>query len=127
MNWEIAMKLKHTVLYLCVIVFGLCQSMANADWTFPVVQFSVGLGEKVEVQKINVLGFRAGSDYLSNAFEEDSERSNKSVIILGVVAAAAVGYAIASNDDDDKPKEEDCFIPITTNSDGTLSGTLVCR
>lgn len=86
-----------------VILAGLSLP-AIADSTIPVVQFTIDFGEKVDIQKINVLGLRAGSDYAVNAVEEEGKKSNKSVIILGVIVGAAIVYAVAL-DIDDKPAQ----------------------
>jgi hypothetical protein len=69
---------------------------AIADSTIPVVQFTIGFGEKVDMQKIHVLGLRAGSGYALNAVEEENKKPNKSVIVLIVIAAAAAVYVVAS-------------------------------
>jgi hypothetical protein len=102
-------KLWVSVALTALITFPL---PAIADSTIPVVQFTIGFGEKVDMQKIYVLGLRAGSDYAINAVEEENKKSNKSVIVLGAIAAAAIVYAVASNKDD---KPAPCVIDITTN------------
>jgi hypothetical protein len=100
-------KLWVSVALTALITFPL---PAIADSTIPVVQFTIGFGEKVDMQKIYVLGLRAGSDYAINAVEEENKKSNKSVaveIVLGVIAAAAILNAVASNKDD-KPRTNSC-------------------
>ena len=73
---------------------------AIADSSIPVVQFTIGFGEKVDMQKIHVLGLRAGSDYALNAVEEENKMSDKKIIVLSIVAIAAIGYTVASINDD---------------------------
>jgi hypothetical protein len=97
-------KLWVSVALTALITFPL---PAIADSTIPVVQFTIGFGEKVDMQKIYVLGLRAGSDYAINAVEEENKKSNKSVIVLSVIAAAAIVYAVESNKDD-KPRRNNC-------------------
>lgn len=84
---------------LFFVIFMSLSLPAIADPTIPIVNFTIGFGEKVDMQKIHVLGLRAGSDYAINAVEEENKMSNKSVIVLVVLAAAAV-YVVASNIDD---------------------------
>jgi len=84
---------------------------AIADSTIPVVQFTIGFGEKVDIQKIYVLGLRAGSDYAINAVEEENKKSNKKVIILGVIAAAAIIYAVESHKHDKRRDNNSCDPP----------------
>jgi len=90
-------KLWVSVALTALITFPL---PAIADSTIPVVQFTIGFGEKVDMQKIYVLGLRAGSDYAINAIEEENKKSNKSAIVLSVIVAAAIVYTVASNKDD---------------------------
>ena len=97
-------KLWVSVALTALITFPL---PAIADSTIPVVQFTIGFGEKVDMQKIYVLGLRAGSDYAINAVEEENKKSNKSVIVFGVIAAAAIVYVVESQKDD-KPKHNSC-------------------
>ncbi len=101
-------KLWVSVALTALITFPL---PAIADSTIPVVQFTIGFGEKVDTQKIYVLGLRAGSDYAINAVEEENKKSNKSVIVLGVIAAAAIVYAVASNKDDKPRRSGPCVAP----------------
>ena len=98
-------KLWASVALTALITFPL---PAIADSTIPVVQFTIGFGEKVDMQKIYVLGLRAGSDYAINAVEEENKKSNKSVIVLGVIAAAAIVYAVASYKDDKRWPANSC-------------------
>jgi hypothetical protein len=89
---------------LFFVIFISLSLPAIADSTIPVVQFTIGFGEKVDMQKIYVLGLRAGSDYTINAVEEENEKSKRSVVVLGIVAAAAIGIALAINKND-KPAQ----------------------
>jgi len=102
-------KLWVSVALTALITFPL---PAIADSTIPVVQFTIGFGEKVDMQKIYVLGLRAGSDYAINAVEEENKKSNKSVIVLGVIAAAAMVYAMASIKDDKRRPANSCNPPL---------------
>jgi len=97
-------KLWVSVALTALITFPL---PAIADSTIPIVQFTIGFGEKVDMQKIYVLGLRAGSDYAINAVEEENKKSYRSDVVLGVIAAAAIVYLFVSNKDD-KPRTNSC-------------------
>jgi len=101
-------KLWVSVALTALITFPL---PAIADSTIPVVQFTIGFGEKVDMQKIYVLGLRAGSDYATNAVEEENKKLNKSVIVLGVVIAAAAIVGVVESNKDDKPRRNNCNPP----------------
>jgi len=73
---------------------------AIADPTIPIVNFTIGFGEKVDIQKIDLLGLRAGSDYAIYAVEEENKMSDKKIIVLSIVAIVAIGYTVASINDD---------------------------
>ena len=96
---------------LFFVIFISLSLPAIADSTIPVVQFTIGFGEKVDMPKIYVLGLRADSDYAINAVEEENKKSNKSVIVLVVIAAAAIVYVAASNKDDKPWGSAPCVAP----------------
>ena len=101
-------KLWVSVALTALITFPL---PAIADSTIPIVQFTIGFGEKVDMQNIYVLGLRAGSDYAINAVEEENKKWNKSVIVGSVIVAAAIVYALASNKDDKRYDNNNCDPP----------------
>ena len=89
--------MKKILLFVILVSLSL---PAIADSTIPVVQFTIGFGEKVDIQKVDVLGLRAGSDYAIYAVEEENKMSDKKIIVLSIVAIAAIGFTVASINDD---------------------------
>jgi hypothetical protein len=87
---------------LALVFFASLSLPAIADSTVPVVQFTIGFGEKVDVQEMHILGLRAGSDYAINAGEEEKLKLNKTGVFFTVAVAAAIVYAVAL-DADDRP------------------------